>query len=175
MQSTLSCVDPAQSRRVLDARFADFVRVNVPVLVRKACLLTGSRLAAEELVQDTLVRLYPRWDHVENADVPVAYVHRSLTNNFLNQRRRHGDRETLTAAVPDRPGHRTTERDVTDRDEVRALLRKLSPRQRTVLVLRFYQGLSDVQIAGELGYRPGTVRSLASRGLATIRDHIEAA
>ena len=176
MESTLWCVDDgARSRSDTDGGYADFVRAHVPTLLRKSYLLTGSGLAAEELVQDTLVRLYPRWEKVQNADVPLAYVQRSLTNNFLNQRRRDGHREVLTDVVPDRPARRSTERDVTDRDEAWSLLRKLSRPQRTVLMLRFYEGMTDLEIAAHLGCRPGTVRSLASRGLATLRERVRVA
>lgn len=153
-----------------DEIFADFVRVNTPALIRSACALTGSALAAEELVQDTLVRLYPQWEgKVQNADVPMAYVRRTLANQFLNHRRRAGNREVLIDTIEDRCTERTAESDTVDRDEVRALLATLNLRQRTVLVLRFYEGLNDAEIAEYLGSRPGTVRSLASRGLAALR------
>jgi RNA polymerase sigma-70 factor (sigma-E family) len=166
-----ACIRPCH---VSNVEFADFVRANSSILLHKAHLMTGSGLAAEELVQDTLVRLYPRWGKVTNADVPLAYVQRSLTNNFISQRRRGSDREIATNVVPDQVGACSTERDVVDRDEVSALLKTLGPRQRTVLVLRFYEGLNDVEIADYLGCRVGTVRSLASRGLATLRQRVAA-
>jgi DNA-directed RNA polymerase specialized sigma24 family protein len=68
--------------------FVSFVRANTAALSRTAYLLTGNAVAAEELVQDTLVRLYPKWDRVSAADVPIAYVRRSLANVFLNEKRR---------------------------------------------------------------------------------------
>ena len=70
------------------AGFAAFVRDNTPALLRTAYLLTGDAVNAEELVQDTMARLYPKWDRVEAADVPLAYVRRSLANGYVNQRRR---------------------------------------------------------------------------------------
>ena len=151
--------------------FADFVRANTPALVRTAYLLTGSAHAAEELVQDTLVRLYPQWERVESADVPLAYVRRSLANHFLNQRRRASSREIVMDLVPDRPADRSSVDDLVDRDEVWALLSTLVARQRAALVLRYYDGLDDSEIAGALGCREGTVRSLISRGLATLRQN----
>ena len=91
------------------AGFTTFVRQHSTTLLRAAYLLTGDRGAAEELVQDTLVRLYPQWSRVQAADVPLAYVRRCLTNNFLNSRRRAG-REVLFADPPERgyerPGRR---------------------------------------------------------------------
>jgi RNA polymerase sigma-70 factor (sigma-E family) len=156
--------------RVQDTGFTDFVHDNTAILLRKAYLLTGSGFAAEELVQDTLVRLYPGWSRVAAAGAPLAYVQRSLANNFRNQWRRRTRHEVLAAAVPDAPAERSIEREVTDRDEVWSGLRTLSPRERAVLVLRFYEGLSDSEIADQLGCRRGTVRSLASRGLARLRS-----
>ncbi|WP_375480786.1 SigE family RNA polymerase sigma factor [uncultured Jatrophihabitans sp.] len=155
-----------------ETRFADFVRANTEALVRTAYLLTGSSHGAEELVQDTLVRLYPKWGRVESADVPLAYVRRSLTNGFLNQRRRASSRDIVTDSVPERPGERSDEDDLVDRDEVWALLQTLGHRQRAALVLRYYQGFDEAQIADALGCRPRTVRSLVSRGLATLRQTV---
>jgi RNA polymerase sigma-70 factor (sigma-E family) len=150
--------------------FTDFVEANTPALKRTAYALTGSAAAAEELVQDTLARLYPRWGLVQNADVPLAYVRRALTNQFLNERRRTTNREFITDTVPERPVERSAENDFVDRDEVLALLKTLRRRQRDVLVLRYYHGLNDAEIAEVLGYRPGTTRSLISRSLAALRQ-----
>lgn len=150
--------------------FTDFVRAYTPALVRTAYLLTGSRNAAEELVQDTLVRLYPKWDKVTGADVPLAYVRRSLSNNFVNDRRRAYVRHELTteqlpdAAVEPAAIHRTD-----DRSQLWPLLNRLPDRQRAAIVLRYYEDLDDDEIAAILDCRPGTVRSLLSRGLATLR------
>ena len=91
------------------AGFSMFVRQHSTTLLRAAYLLTGDRGAAEELLQDTLVRLYPQWSRVQAADVPMAYVRRSLTNNFLNGRRRHSSqrpavRRTAGARLRTGPG-----------------------------------------------------------------------
>src|SRR5580693_7459146 len=83
--------------------FAAFVRAHTATLLRTAYLLTGSSSAAEELVQDTLVRLYPKWDKVEQADAPIAYVRRATVNGFLNGRRRPGaTREFAVDMLPER-------------------------------------------------------------------------
>jgi RNA polymerase sigma-70 factor (sigma-E family) len=152
----------------------EFMQANVTALLRKAYLLTGSGPAAEDLVQDTLVRLYPQWGRVETAEVPLAYVRRSLTNTYLNQRRKGVHREISVDLVPDEPARRSTEKDVANREEVRALLRSLNQRQQAALVLRFYEGFDDTEIAENLGCRTGTVRSLISRGLATLRARMQA-
>lgn len=149
--------------------FADFVREHTRTLVRTAYLLTGSGESAEDLVQETFTRLYPQWHRVQAAEVPIAYVRRSLTNAFLNQRRRRSSSEIVTDTLPDRPTERSVFDDLADRDEVWLLLNTLNERQRAALVLRYYENLDDSEIATALGCREGTVRSLISRGLATLR------
>lgn len=153
--------------------FAGFVRVNTPALLRTAYLLTGNSVAAEELVQDTLVHLYPRWARVEAADVPLAYVRRSLANAFVTQKRRPGSsRELVVDVLPDRADRRDDYARVTDRDEIWGLLRTLPERQRAALVLRYFHDQSDEEIADALDCRLGTVRSLISRGLAALRGDV---
>jgi len=159
-----------------DVDFADFVHTHTAALLKSAYLLTGNRLAAEELVQDTFVRLYPKWDRVIDAPVPIAYVRRSMMNNFLNGKRATR-RETLVRDLPDHPGD-TWVADpsgmVADRLLVRELLDELGPKPRAVLVMRFFHDLSDADIAADLGVREGTVRSIVSRALAGLRDRAPA-
>jgi RNA polymerase sigma-70 factor (sigma-E family) len=150
--------------------FAGFVRTNTGALLRTAYLLTGSACAAEELVQDALVRLYPKWDKVEAAEVPIAYVRRSLTNTFLNEKRRPSSRELVLDVLPETPDPRNATDQLADRDEIWALLRTLPDRQRAALVMRFFHDLPDGEIAAALGCRIGTVRSLISRGLSSMRE-----
>jgi RNA polymerase sigma-70 factor (sigma-E family) len=152
--------------------FAGFVRENTPALLRTAYLLTGNGGQAEELVQDTLVRLYPKWDRVAAADVPLAYVRRSLANAYINQNRRASRREYAYEDVPERTDPHDALTQLADRDEIWAGLKLLSDRQRAALVLRFFEDLSDEQTAVALNCRVGTVRSLISRGLAVLREHM---
>jgi RNA polymerase sigma-70 factor (sigma-E family) len=150
--------------------FAAFVRANTPALLRTAYLLTGSAAAAEELVQDTLVRLLPKWDRVAAADLPLAYVRRCLANGFVNAQRRPSRREFAVDEVPDRPSDWDAAAQLAERDELWSLLATLPERQRAALVLRYFHDLADDDIAAALGCRTGTVRSLISRGLAALRD-----
>jgi RNA polymerase sigma-70 factor (sigma-E family) len=150
--------------------FAPFVRANTAALLRSAYLLTGNAPAAEELVQDTLVRLYPKWHLVAAADVPVAYVRRSLANAFVNERRRPASREVVLDVLPERTDLRDAATALADRDEVWGLLRTLPGRQRAALVMRYFDDVPDDEIADALGCRAGTVRSLISRGLASLRE-----
>lgn len=158
--------------------FTAFVRANSSALLRTAYLLTGSPAAAEELLQDTLVRLYPKWTKVEAADAPMAYVRRSLSNAYVNERRRPAARRELPveslpetgAGGPSGPSGPDELAQVADREQVWALLHELPARQRAALVLRYFHDLADEEIAGCLGCRAGTVRSLLSRGLAALRE-----
>jgi RNA polymerase sigma-70 factor (sigma-E family) len=152
--------------------FAGFVREHTPALLRTAYLLTGNALAAEELVQDTMARLYPKWERVEAADVPIAYVRRSMANGYVNQRRRASRREYAYADVPETIDVRDVYAQLSDRDEIWAGLNTLPERQRAALVLRYFEDLPDDEIARTLDARVGTVRSLISRGLATLREQM---
>jgi RNA polymerase sigma-70 factor (sigma-E family) len=150
--------------------FTSFVRANTSALLRTAYLLTGSAAGAEDLVQETFARLYPNWSRVAAADVPIAYVRRSLANAFVNQRRKASSREYPVDALPDRADPHDEIAQLSDRDEIWALLGELPERQRTALVLRYFHDLPDDEIAAALDARVGTVRSLISRGLATMRE-----
>src|SRR3954453_19264647 len=151
------------------AEFSAFVRQHSTALLRSAFLLTGNRIDAEELVQDTLVLLYPNWGRVSEADVPVAYVRRSLTNNFLNGRRRRSAGDLLFADPPERAYEPDVGGRLSGRELVRSLLDGLPARQRAVLVLRFFEDLEDTEIASIIGGRRGTGRSIISRGLQQLR------
>ena len=155
----------------IETGFAGFVREHTPALLRTAYLLTGDGVAAEELVQDTLVHLYPKWGRVESAQVPLAYVRRSLANGYVTGRRRpSASRELMMGQLPERADGRDDVARVADRDEVWALLGTLPQRQRAALVLRYFHDQTDEEIAKALDCRPGTVRSLISRGLAALRE-----
>ena len=155
-----------------DALFAQFVRDQTSTLLRSAYLLTGSASSAEDLVQDTFLRLYPKWQRVVAADVPIAYVRRALVNGFLNDRRRPSSREIVVDMLPERVDGRDIGLDVTNRDLIWQLLGTVSDRQRAALVMRFFHDLSDEEIADQLSCRVGTVRSLISRGLAALRNEM---
>lgn len=155
-----------------EVEFTTFVRAHTPALLRSAYLLTRDAASAEDLVQDTLVRLHPNWSRVSGAAVPIAYVRRSMMNNFLNSTRSRSRNEPALAEIPDRADGSDLAGLVTDRVMVAALLDSLPPRQRAVLVLRFLHDLDDAQIAAEVGCRRATVRSIARRGLAGLRTEL---
>lgn len=153
-----------------DRDFTLFVHNHMSALMRTAFLLTGDGLAAEELVQDTLVRLYPKWHMVQAAEVPLAYVRRTLANGFVNHTRRASRRETAVDYLPDLPDEHDYSCRYDDRDQLWSLLRTLPERQRAALVLRYFHDLPDDEIGTALGCRIGTVRSLISRGLTSLRE-----
>jgi RNA polymerase sigma-70 factor (sigma-E family) len=148
-----------------------FVGAHYGDLFRTAGLLTGNRATAEDLVQETLTRLYPVWARVAGADQPVAYVRRSLTNRFLTSRRRLSAAELVTATVPERFLDNDPSDEVLNRGFVLQLLAQLNERQRAAVVMRFLHDISDQEIAASIGCRTATARSLISRGIASMRQH----
>jgi RNA polymerase sigma-70 factor (sigma-E family) len=143
--------------------------------VRLADLLTGDRAVAEDLVQDAFVRLAGRLAHLRDAGSFDAYLRRTVVNlSHSYFRRKRVERMYLKRAramiEPDdarRPG-----RSVEEREVLWSALGKLSERQRAAIVLRFYEDLSEVQVAEILRCRPGTVKSLVSRGLERLRTEM---
>jgi RNA polymerase sigma-70 factor (sigma-E family) len=154
---------------VARANLAEFVGAQYAVLLRTAYLLTGSSHEAEDLVQAALLKCLRRW---ETIDDPLPYVRRVMTTLHISRWRRHRARELLTAIVPDRRERDRTE-DVTERHALHAALRRLPPRMRAVVVLRFWADLSEAETANVLGCSIGTVKSTASRGLARLREVLE--
>ena len=150
--------------------FEEFVTARLPAVLRFAGVLTGDRALAEDVVQDVLIRASNRWQDIAQLDRPEAYVRKMVVNEFLSWRRRSwrlvpaGTGGDLRGPPLPDPAAGYAERDA-----MAAELAKLPRRQRAVLVLRYYEGLSDQDIAAVLGCRPGTVRGYASRALAALR------
>jgi RNA polymerase sigma-70 factor (sigma-E family) len=155
------------------ANFAEFVAQSLPALLRFGHVLTGDPREAEELVQEALAKSLRRWRWIR-ADDPVAYVRAVMVNTHVSQWRRWGARMQV-GNVPDRVVRDAGLQRSEEWDTLRRALAVLPARQRAVLVLRYLEDLPDPAIAGLLGCRPGTVRSLASRGLAALRPLMAAA
>ena len=132
--------------------------------LRLALLLTGDRWQAEELLQDSLVKIYERWRKLAQHDDLHAYLRRVLANNHTSMWRRRR-RESLVADVPDRAAAVGSEADA----EVKRALMALPARQRAVVVLRLYEDLSERQTAEALGCSVGTVKSQYARALEKLR------
>jgi RNA polymerase sigma-70 factor (sigma-E family) len=143
-------------------------------LLRLGVMLTGGVHSAEDLVQTVFARAHRKWDRIKSLENPEAYLRTMVVNEFLGWRRLLKNRELPVAEPSDLPsdediGARQAQRDATWR-----LLAELPRQQRAVLVLRYYEDLPDAEIAAVLGCSPGTVRSNASRGLATLRNNLPA-
>jgi RNA polymerase sigma-70 factor (sigma-E family) len=151
----------------VDDELADFVRARYHHLVRRAYLLTGSQQAAEDLVQEALARCCASWRRHPIVQ-PEAYVQRVMINLLVSRSRLRRFREDPIDTIPER-GVADTTADHAERDAVWQALRTTPPRQRAVLVLRFYEDLTEAEIAAELGVAVGTVRSQTAKGLARLR------
>jgi RNA polymerase sigma-70 factor (sigma-E family) len=151
--------------------FEDFAMAELGGLLRYAVMLTGDRELARDLVQDVMLKAYTQWDRVGAADQPRLYVRTMVTRAFLSWRRRWSVRHVLLnfAGAPEGEPIADHAAAVVDRDDVWRRLSTLPRQQRSVLVLRYYERLSDEEIAAVLGCSPGTVRGYASRALATLR------
>ena len=151
-----------------DAEFDEFVTARMGPLVRFAYALTGDLGHAEDLVQTALMRVYVRARR-SAPDDPERYIRRVVINANVSRFRRRRVAESLVDRTPDVASPDRTEFPVEQTDTLRRLLSVLPPRQRTVLALRYSADMSEADIAGLMGVSPGTVKSLASRGLARLR------
>jgi RNA polymerase sigma-70 factor (sigma-E family) len=148
--------------------FEDFATARLPALLRYGVLLTRDPEQARDLVQDVLARVIPRWKRIGAVDEPYAYVRAMITNEYLSWLRRRKLRTVpLNDEALDVPAAEPADR--IERADLWRRLAVLPRKQRAVVVLRYYEGLTDGEIADVLGCRASTVRSHASRALATLR------
>jgi RNA polymerase sigma-70 factor (sigma-E family) len=149
--------------------FEDFVVARGSALLRTAVLLcAGSRHDAEDAVQTALEKAYRHWGRVEGD--PEPYVRRILVNVIISRARRWKVLREVHMAHPPEPLASSAEDGVVLRDLLIRELHRLPPRQRAVLVLRYWEDLSELQIATLLGCSAGTVKSQASKALARLRN-----
>jgi RNA polymerase sigma-70 factor (sigma-E family) len=151
--------------------FEEFAATRVDPLLRFARALTGDRGLAEDIVQDVALRLYVRRDDLARIADLDSYARRMVVNGYLSWGRKWF--RVLPSAIPPVPVEPDPADAVTDRQLMIARLARLPRRQRAVLVLRYYQGLNDAEIATELRCSVGTVRSHASRALAVLRIAVQ--
>jgi RNA polymerase sigma-70 factor (sigma-E family) len=153
-----------------EVSFDAFVRARLPALLRFAYAVCGDPHTAADLVQDALERTGLHWSRIDRTGDAEAYVRRAIINGRTSRWRKLR-RESLVDVVPerpsydDRPGHDET---------LWQLLATLPRRQRAVLVLRYYEDMSEQQIAATLGCAPGTVKSQASKALVKLRAAYDA-
>lgn len=154
-----------------DDDFRAFVTRQWGPLTRTAYLLTGDRGQAEDLVQTALERTHRHWSRILRKDAPEVYVRRAMVNTATSWRRRRRPVEIAlldadTAAAPDEYAR------AENRHQLLAALRRLPPKTRAILVLRYFEDLSEADIARVVGCSTGSVKSQASRGLARLRNEL---
>ena len=151
-----------------DEEFREFMASRWPGLVRLGYGLTGDRGLAEDLAQSALAKAYASWARVRRADDPDAYVRRILINANSNRFRKRRVAEHSAEHVPE-TGVADAADSFSQRSMLIAALMELPPRQRAVVVLRYWEDLSEAQVASIMGCSVGTVKSQASRALARLR------
>jgi RNA polymerase sigma-70 factor (sigma-E family) len=153
--------DPAEE-------FTAYVSESALRLRRTAYLLCGDWQRAEDEVQTALVKLYLSWDRIRTRQSLDAFVRTTLVRGVIDAHRRPWRREHSRAALPDRPATESLAPE--ERLTVRDALARVPPRQRAVLVLRFYEDCDVAQTARLIGCTEGTVKSQTARGLARLRE-----
>jgi RNA polymerase sigma-70 factor (sigma-E family) len=150
--------------------FRSYVAARSPALLRTAYLLTGSRADAEDLLQSTLAKTYLAWDRIRERDAVDGYVRRVMVNTQTSWWRRRKVDEYATEDVPEHGSERDAAEDLALHDALWTALGKLPKRQRAMVVLRYYEDLSEAETAQVLGVSVGTVKSTTSRALSKLRD-----
>ena len=157
-----------------EGEFEDFAIARTPALFRSAWLLCGDRHQAEDLVQETLAKVYVRWRRplASRIDNPAAYAQTTLTRTFLSGKRRRSSTELPYADLPVSPVADPTA--LTDeRFALRDALAELAAPDRVVLVLRYLEDLSVDEVAARMGTSPGAVRSRSFRALERVRGRVD--
>jgi RNA polymerase sigma-70 factor (sigma-E family) len=158
------------TRPPTDEEFAELVHACWASLYRTAYLILGDRTDAEDLVQTALAKTYANWRKVRNIEAAPGYARTTMVNTAASWFRKKGWRnERPTEALPESAHSSRLETDLSDRRTVIDALGTLPPRQRAVVVLRYYEDLSVAQVAHALGITAGTVKSQTSEALSKLR------
>jgi RNA polymerase sigma-70 factor (sigma-E family) len=162
-------------RKADEDRFREFARGHAMTMRRSAFLLCGDWHLAEDLVQTALIKMHRAWSRMERTDHPVNYARKTLLRCWLDERRRPWRRaERRDGLVPAAADGAADPALAQQRQDLRgALFEALSaipPRQRAVIVLRYFESLSVAEAAEALGCSEGTVKSQTARGLAAMRS-----
>ena len=146
--------------------FRDFVEARSPALLRSGWLLTGDWASAEDLVQTALAAAWPKW---ASLDAPEPYVRQIMVNTYLRWRQRRWNGEIATGRMPETAAYGDVFALVDARQSLLAALDQLPPRQRAVVVLRYFADQTETQTATAMGCSVGAVKSHASKALARLR------
>ena len=155
-----------------DPGFHDYVAARSPFLLRTAYLLTGNKADAEDLLQAALAKTYLAWCRIEDFGSLDGYVRRAMVNTHISWWRRRRLVEYPTDEIPDQPVADHVG-DSEMHDSLSRALRRLPERMRAAVVLRYYEDMSEAEIAGVLGVSLGTVKSTVSRAVAKLRIDAE--
>ena len=155
--------------RLADEEFRGWGQANRPRLRQTAFLLCGDWFLADDLVQDSLIRIFQAWPRIGGGSDLTRYSRRVLVNLYLDHRRRPSRRERPSDSLPEAASAQPDD-GTGYREQLVATLRQVPPGQRAVLVLRYFDDLSVEQTAEALGTSAGNVKSQSSRGLATLRN-----
>ena len=167
-------VGPGGLGQSAEASFREFVEGSWHRLLRTAYLLTGDHGAAEDLVQTALMRTYRHWARIQRDGAPDAYVRRAMVNINISTWRRRRLVEHVTADVPEASGVADHQNTYAVRDELWRTVRAMPPRMRTVFVLRYFEDMSEAEVARTMGCAVGSVKSQIARGLARLRTELDA-
>ena len=146
--------------------FRDFVEARSPALLRSGWLLTGDWASAEDLVQTALAAAWPKW---ASLDAPEPYVRQIMVNTYLRWRQRRWNGEIATGRMPETAAYGDVFALVDARQSLLAALDQLPPRQRAVVVLRYFADQTETQTATAMGCSVGAVKSHAAKALARLR------
>jgi RNA polymerase sigma-70 factor (sigma-E family) len=153
-----------------EQEFAELFRASWARLYRLALAVSGDPATAEDDLQNAFAKVYAHWGRVRRAEHPDAYVRRMVLNEVLGGRRQgFRKRESPRSAIETAQSVASPERGVVERDAVWAAVCALPPRQRAVVVLRYYEDLSEAEIADAMGCSRGTVKSQAAAAIAALR------
>jgi RNA polymerase sigma-70 factor (sigma-E family) len=150
--------------------FRSYVAARSPALLRTAYMLTGNRADAEDLLQTALAKTYLSWDRIREREAVDGYVRRVMVNTQTSWWRRRKVDEYPTGELPERAAGRDVTDDLALHDALWTALSDLPKRQRAMVVLRYYEDLSEAETAQVMGVSVGTVKSTTSRALAKLRD-----
>ena len=153
--------------------FGEYVRSRSQALLRAAQAMTGNRTDAEDLVQATLVKAYQSWDRIDDQAALDTYVRRVMVNTHISGWRRRRVDEYPTDDLPDSPSAEDATRDSDLHDVVQRAIDRLPRQMRAAVMLRFYDDMTEPEVAAALGVSVGTVKSTVARAVAKLRKDAE--
>jgi RNA polymerase sigma-70 factor (sigma-E family) len=164
--------EAAAAGRIEDQAFREYVRARRPALLRTAYLLTGNLADAEDLVQAALAKTYLAWNRIEDRSAVDSYVRRAMVNTQISWWRKRRLEEFPTDEIPDQVvADYPVSTDM--RESLRRAIDRLPQRMRAAVMLRYYEDMTEAEVAEVLGVSLGTVKSTVSRAVAKLRTDVE--